>query len=1245
VPGYHPRVPVANDSTSAEVPTQSQTVPEPALAAAIREQTPRPSARPPADFGSYEVIEEISRGGVGIVYKARQRGLNRIVALKVLLGGVSATPDQVQRFLHEARAAAKLQHPHIVPIHDFGTQDGQHYFTMDYIEGESLADVIARGPLHGREALELVQQVAQALQYAHEQGVVHRDIKPGNILVTRDGQVKVTDFGLAKETTSNELHLTVTGQVMGTPRYMSPEQAQGRTAHADGRSDVFSLGVTMYEMLTGQPAFQAENVIQILQKIVTEEPIRPHKINRKVHRDVETICAKAMEKTPERRYQTALELSLDITRFLAGEPIEAKAIGSVQRAGRKLRQHSKAVLVYAVALFITINAIILALNARPSTLRLKIHTPAAEALVDGVPLTETDLAQGKALRSGQQHVLRVTAEPLFDPQEFTFTTKPGDDRSLGVTLVRRHGKLAITTVPPDAGVTIVNEDGYRATFQGPTIEQELPTGEYTLLVHKENFLAQDETVAVRAGVTLELNIELSSVRLWEAATSGSVLSVPAVADFDGDGANDVVVGDDDGKIYCFSGRNGIALWVFRADNSVQAPLSRADMNGDGLPDVVVGSTDGRLYCLNGKNGHALWAFDTKGPIIGPALLKDVNGDGIPDAFVGSDDGNLYAVSGKDGTLLWKWTTRGRIQSCLAWVREVSDDAILVGSADRTLYCVRARTGELAWKVEIGVPLEFPPRIEDLEQNGSLVALVPTPRSADDARTYTAVSLASRKVIGVGARHPRWVDLNGDGKPEKLIVSEQGTTCYADDGVTPQWETPYVTVLPSFADVNGDGVLDLIFNNGPDQLLCLSGRDGLPLGRITVDTAVGRGYALDDVDRDGTPDIVVGAGRKLNCYSWNGGRKRWLTRAATYYDAAVVAADGRVVTKTSGGVIASYDPDHAQPVWQTTTNPQPSPYNGVAAGAGFVVDADAVTRRLTAWRGATGELAWSARLPGETNAPIGWPSIVGDAVVVGDGHAGFYCFALADGVERWKLPYDKLTSRAVTDGQALYVADGENTLHCLSLLDGKERWNYPVSDPFPSPPVLVDVNGDGTLDAIAVADNGFVYALNGRDGKRLWDLQVATVRTRTRHRVVLVPAMPGAVPEGVLVTLTGDVLGLDLKRGQVKWKVALGEQVMGEAVLTDVNGDRVPDIIVATMGRRLRCVSGKGDAELWSYDLGAQVRFSVPVVVTSAQLPGTPLVIVGTGPPENGLYCLIASAPRAGTREWMGPWKALTTVAR
>ncbi len=288
--------------------------------------------------GGYEILGVIARGGMGVVYRARQKSLNRVVALKVLLAGEEATEVQRERFAREAAAAARLQHPGIVPIHETGEIGGRRFFTMGLVEGESLAVRVRRdGPLPPRRALEIVLEVAEALAYAHREGVIHRDIKPANILLDREGEPRITDFGLAKDVKAGGL--TLSGEVMGTPAYMAPEQARGETARIDARTDVYSLGAVLYELLVGAPPFRGASLYETMILATSADPLPPSRANPKVHRDVETICLKCLAKAPSARYEDAKALADDIRRWLEGEPIVARPAGPLERLGRRLAKN------------------------------------------------------------------------------------------------------------------------------------------------------------------------------------------------------------------------------------------------------------------------------------------------------------------------------------------------------------------------------------------------------------------------------------------------------------------------------------------------------------------------------------------------------------------------------------------------------------------------------------------------------------------------------------------------------------------------------------------------------------------------------------------------------------------------------------------------------------------------------------------------------------------------------------------
>ena len=325
------------------------------LASDIRDARPAPeshrnhSARPAktlADFGDYELLEEIGRGGQGVVYRARQKSLNRTVALKVIGLGHWATEVHLKRFRLEAEAAASLEHPGIVPIHEVGERDGSCYFSMKFVEGGQLDAVAKREAMPIRRAVELIVKLARTVHYAHERGILHRDIKPGNILLDAKGEPHLTDFGLARLVES-ESTVTRTIEVMGTPSYMAPEQAAGNNAAVSSATDVYGIGAVFYQLLTGQPPFAGGTTYETIKLLLETEPRPPRLLNPKVDRDLSTICLKCLEKDPQRRYSSALDLAEDLERWLKHEPIAARRTGLLMRARKWVRRNPTSALLAA----------------------------------------------------------------------------------------------------------------------------------------------------------------------------------------------------------------------------------------------------------------------------------------------------------------------------------------------------------------------------------------------------------------------------------------------------------------------------------------------------------------------------------------------------------------------------------------------------------------------------------------------------------------------------------------------------------------------------------------------------------------------------------------------------------------------------------------------------------------------------------------------------------------------------------
>src|SRR5437667_9218968 len=351
-------------------------------------------------FGDYELLEEIARGGMGVVYKARQVSLDRLVAVKMLMFGPLVSKDFIQRFRVEASAAAGLQHPNIVAVHEVGVQQNQHYLVMDFIAGQTLSKLSGGQPLPPRRAAAYVKTIAEAIHFAHEHNVLHRDLKPSNVLIDLKDEPHVADFGLAKRL-DVDAELTMSGQMLGSPNYVSPEQASGKRGKVGRYSDVYSLGAILFHLLTGRPPFVAESVNETIQLVLEREPITPRVLVAGLPRDLETICLKCLQKEPARRYATAKALADDLGRFLNDEPIQARRVSRTEKAWRWCRRKpalaSALVLVVLLVLVVGIGSPIAAYRINQERRKAEAQAYTADMNVVLQAWEEGNLKRAQAL--------------------------------------------------------------------------------------------------------------------------------------------------------------------------------------------------------------------------------------------------------------------------------------------------------------------------------------------------------------------------------------------------------------------------------------------------------------------------------------------------------------------------------------------------------------------------------------------------------------------------------------------------------------------------------------------------------------------------------------------------------------------------------------------------------------------------------------------------------------------------------
>jgi outer membrane protein assembly factor BamB len=1169
-------------------------------------------------FGDYELLQEIARGGMGVVYKARQVSLDRVVALKMILSGQLAGDNDVRRFRQEARTAASLQHPNIVAIHEVGEHEGQHYFSMGYVEGHSLAELVRDHPLPPPRAVRYVRVIAEAVHFAHRRGVLHRDLKPSNVLIDEQDEPRVTDFGLAKRT-DQDASLTATGAVVGTPSYMPPEQASGKRGRLGPASDVYALGAVLYELVTGRPPFRAATAMDTLLQVLEAEPASPRLLNPAISRDLETVILKCLAKDPARRYPTAAELAEDLQALLDGRPVKARRPGLPERAARWLSKEKRSLSVAAKAALLSLLltgfgwlAVSLALDERRGQLVLDTDGPSLRAEV---------------LHPGREEVLARFRVPHEDP-----VALPGGPYRVRLSA---PGQLSQTF-----HLLLANN-------QPPPLQVRLPGRPHDeLLAPQPHDVWELADLAGRADLILARGDRLSRL----------------------DGASRRPVWE---VIYQPPGPGGVfdktappPRRITFADPFNRPRLVRPapDLDGDGTRDLVwVGQPSARvvgpsetLWAISGKDGKELWWREAGGRVLGLPVVADVDGEGKPGlvATLELSPGQgkqvqrwVEAFSGSTGRSRWRYPLDGRwhgpvSQAAQVWQAAGKDAATLVCLNGTRLVGLDPRTGRPAFEHALGFRPVQAPVFADLVGDGRPDALL-LRQGPDKQLTVVALALPAGKRLWeypLAMTHgPQLLvaDLDGDGRPEILVVNRE-TEFPRGDGPDRAQAAP--------APMRGGLVEPGPPDRQPDPVPA-TGR-WAARGVDVLDGATGARRWRYEGTSSGVPLLVVGHGvagkhqvlvgpdiRAEGCRAVFLAVRRPVqvprpNAPPAPFESLVVALSGRDGRTLWQAPLPLPENDNMGP-W---LNEQGTAEYGLQgwwpAGAHeWPLLLALAEDRFVHQPGPSPTVVMLSAGTGRTEHTLPQASDLKLADLDGDGlpelcyrhYSGRDApcwYALRGGPPVAWRHLGRLLPAADLDGDGVgdLLSTEAGQLTAVSGRDGRLLWqspHVPRNEPAPAP-AFADLDGDGAADVLVAGSysgSNFVplRALSGKDGRELWGashLEGPTDNRFERGQLVACHDLDGdGRPEVVFLYETSDRTGPGVRgyrfglavlrgdTGALRWRQAVPGRTGGpdrRLAVADLDGDGVRDLVFLLVGDDgvpvLHALSGRDGRALWERSL-------------------------------------------------------------